>query len=175
MDNPGSYFKTYRKIIFSDVFMNPNLLQLWIYCLSRASFKNSDYTNGNKVIKLKPGQFRTGRRELALALGINESTAYKRLQALKAMEMVQLKSDRRGTTVTVVNWGKYQDNPGSGNSKSNNTGNNRRNNTDHTIKEIKKDKKEKNNTSDLPEKEMTEEEEFEARAAAMERMKHGNI
>lgn len=181
MDDLGTYIKMYRKSLYSDVFLNANLWQLFSYCLFRAQFKDSDYSNGNKVIKLKPGQFRTGRREIAQFFGVSDSVVYKRLQALKDMGMIQLKGDRRGTTVTVVNWGKYQGNTENGNHKSNNTAHNSKHNTEdnsaHTIKEIKKDKKEKKIEDEIPiTDDMTDEELFEARAKRMKKeVANGNI
>lgn len=169
----------HRKIVKSNVFLDSHLLQLWIYCLARASHKDNDYPNGSKIIKLKPGQFRTGRRELAMDMRVNENTIYKRLLMLKKLGMVELKSDRKGTTVTVVNWGEYQDISGNGNNQSNNKRNNTSssssnstsNNKRNTYKEIKKEEKEKNKDTDLPVTEETEEELFKKKAERMKEEK----
>lgn len=102
------YVKLYRKLLENPVFKNPELLQLFLYCLLRANHKKGKAFFGSNEIELDKGQFVTGRFELATALGQNASSTYKRLQKLEFLTMVGLQSNNKNTIVTITNWELYQ-------------------------------------------------------------------
>ena len=48
------WIKLHRKLLTSNVFDNEKLLKVWIWCLMKATHKNSDPIVGLKIVKLKP-------------------------------------------------------------------------------------------------------------------------
>jgi hypothetical protein len=109
----------HRQIIDSAIFADPNLLRLWVWLLSRTSFKASHVTmsrgRGSTVVTLNPGECIIGRHAAAAELGWKPSTFRDRLARLKDMGMIEIKPDNQWSVVFIVNWGLYQvndeDNP----------------------------------------------------------------
>lgn len=59
------WIKLHRKLRNNPVFNNPNLLRLWLICLTEASHTSRKQMIGNQVVDLSPGQFVTGRFDIA--------------------------------------------------------------------------------------------------------------
>ena len=109
---PDGWFKLYRRIIKSEVFQDPNLLQLWVLLLSRSSinerYEQVQWGNANRIIHVLPGQCIVGRNQTARFLKWTPSSFRNRLERLRKMKMVQLTSYQGFTIVTIKNWSKFQ-------------------------------------------------------------------
>lgn len=104
MDN--SWIKLYRKILDNDaLFRSANTFTLWCWILL--------------MVNRKSGTIKTGRHSIARWLKIKPTTVYQTLKRLEKMEMIELKSDNKMTTITVVNWSSYQANLSSENIEKN--------------------------------------------------------
>ena len=79
------WFRLHRKIIESPVFENDKALKLWIWCLSKASYKDTTTLVGNQVVQLKAGQFVFGRKKASEILKMNESTIYVLMKVLESL------------------------------------------------------------------------------------------
>ena len=104
----NGYVKLYRQLLVSPVFQNEGLLKVWIWCLLKATHKGKDEIIGFQKIHLDPGQFVSGRKKDSQVLGITESAFYRRINALKKMEMLSLNTNNRFSVITIENWEKYQ-------------------------------------------------------------------
>jgi len=106
------YIKLWRKIEDSEVWSDPYLLQMWIYCLFHANWEDKWFpwkTNKGYIrLHLKPGQFATGRDVLGEATKSNPKTAYRRLEALEKMGNIKLIKTHNCTIVEILNWDLYQ-------------------------------------------------------------------
>jgi hypothetical protein len=111
-DAPNGWLKLYRRIIKSEVFQDPNLLQLWVLLLSRASinerYEQIKWGNANRIIHVLPGQCIVGRNQTARFLKWTPSSFRNRLERLRKMKMVQLTSYQGFTIVTIKNWSRFQ-------------------------------------------------------------------
>lgn len=107
MDCDG-YVKVSRAMLGSGLFKSPNVLALWMWCLLRASWKETKDQVGNEVVLLKPGQLVFKRRLAAEALGMNEYAVYRCLKSLVSRESIVTKKHNKFTIVTIVNWDSYQ-------------------------------------------------------------------
>ena len=105
-ENLEGWISLHRKLLENPIFDNPNILQVWIWCLLKASHKDHKQMVGLQVIDLKEGQFITGRFSGAKELKLNPSTFYKYLKMLEAMQMLELKSNNKMTVVSIENWAK---------------------------------------------------------------------
>lgn len=111
------FISLHRKLKNNPVWNDPNYLKLWIYCLFEASHKDREQLIGNEVVKLKRGQFITGRNALAEEMNrgvkpkqkLNERTWFRYLKNLEKWGMLSIKSTNKYSIVTIVNYSIYQD------------------------------------------------------------------
>lgn len=111
------WIKLHRKIVESAIFSDPDLLRLWIYCLSKAAYRPTTVIIEKQEILLKPGQFVTGRFSLhaeynagvAPRKKIKETTLWNWLKRLEKFGNLDIKSYNKYSVVTVVKWDEYQD------------------------------------------------------------------
>ena len=104
----NSWLKLNRNILESNVFDNPKLLKVWIWCLCKASHKAHDQVVGRQVQHLEAGQFIFGRNRAAEELHMKPSTVRDYMAALKQLGNLDIKSNNKYSVVTVVNWAFYQ-------------------------------------------------------------------
>jgi hypothetical protein len=103
-----NWLKLNRSILTSDVFDNPKLLKVWIWCLCKASHKERDQLVGRQSEHLKEGQFIFGRKVASAELDMPESTVYRYITQLKQMGNINIKTNNKYSVVTVKNWRFYQ-------------------------------------------------------------------
>jgi hypothetical protein len=130
-------------LIEKPMIQNANLLQTWIWCLLKASYKEHEQMVGIQKIVLAPGQFITGRFKGASEIKMNPSTFWKYLLWLQGNESLDIKSNSKYSLVTVVNWESYQ----VGNKNDDNESDSKMTAACQpcdTNNKVKKDKKEKN-------------------------------
>lgn len=146
MANSG-WIKFYRQTLDSNVFDNPMLLKVWIWCLCKTTGKAYSQVVGTQIIRLAPGEFITGRKQAARELNMSESTVYKYWKMLVDLGMISIKCNNKFSLINVVNWRVYQ----SKDSQSVTTNHTATHTTEHTatrtathtqtrIKEYKEDK-----------------------------------
>jgi hypothetical protein len=112
------WIKLHRKIRENPViFSHPNLLRLWVICLTEATYTERDYVTNNKTIKLKPGQFVTGRNHIQDLYHENlkpservkgEKTVYSWLEKLQKLGCLSIEKTTKYSIVTIDNWETYQ-------------------------------------------------------------------
>ncbi|KAA8747125.1 DnaD domain protein [Paenibacillus sp. UASWS1643] len=106
------WFRVHRNITDSAIFSDPDLLRLWIYCQSRAAFKEMTIMIEKQEVNLQPGQFATGRFSLhqdynagvAPRKRIKDTTLWSWMKRLEKMRILDIKSHNKYSVVTVVNW-----------------------------------------------------------------------
>jgi len=110
-----TWCKLHSQILDSRVFLNEGLLKVWIYCLCRANIGQAvvEMKTGRSIteVELAPGQFVFGRNQAAKKLGMSPSTVWKRINKLKMMGNVDIKSDSHYSIVSICNWSTYQSTP----------------------------------------------------------------
>jgi predicted transcriptional regulator len=102
------YIKVWRKIEDSGLIGNPDVCQLFLYLLLKATHKARKYSVGKQMIELQPGQFFTGRMELARVLNSTEKKIRNSLLCLEKHEIICTQGANRGTLISIINWDKYQ-------------------------------------------------------------------
>lgn len=84
-------------------------VHLWVHLLMCANRKEREEQLGGKPIICKPGEFTTGRKQLADETGISES---KIERILTYFEKIEQQIEQQKTTanrlISIVNWGEYQ-------------------------------------------------------------------
>jgi DnaD/phage-associated family protein len=98
----------HRKIFKNPIFLKPELLQLFIYCLLKANHEQTKIIWNGKEMTIEIGQFITGRKILSQELEKKESTIRDRMALLKNLEFIDIKTNNRFSLVTVINYELYQ-------------------------------------------------------------------
>lgn len=103
-----TWIKLYRKIIKSPIWDNEKALKVWIWCLIKATHDDREQLVGNKIIKLKKGQFVFGRKKASEELQMTESMVYRNINLLQDLQMLKIKPNNKFSIVTVEKWEEYQ-------------------------------------------------------------------
>lgn len=112
------YIKLYRQIQETSIWADSNKLKLWLLCLLKATHEGRTQIVGNQTINLEPGQFITGRNDIAddfnrgakRCCSVDGQTLFRWLKLFENLKMLNIKTTNKYTIVTVLNWDKYQGN-----------------------------------------------------------------
>ena len=98
------YIKLHRKILDNGVFVDAELLKVFVWCILKAN------TTPNVVYgrKVDVGEFITGRITASEELHLKPSTIYKRLQKLKSQGYINISSNTKNSLISVINYKSYQ-------------------------------------------------------------------
>lgn len=113
----SGWIKLHRQIVNSSKFADPDILRLWILCLTKAAHKETVAVIDRQEIPLLPGQFVTGRFSLdsdynaglAPRKKIKDTTLWNWLQRLEKWGDLDIKSTNKYSVVTVLKWCEYQE------------------------------------------------------------------
>lgn len=111
------WFKLHRKIMENPIFSDADLLRLWIFCLSKATYKYTKVMIDKQEVELYPGQFVTGRFALYADynLGVSprkkvkDTTLWSWLKRLETYGNIDIKTTNKYSVVTVLKWHEYQE------------------------------------------------------------------
>lgn len=100
----------HRKIMNNWVWSNKPFAygQAWIHLLLSANHEDSEILFDGKVITVKRGSFVTSILKLSNIFGWDRKKTSRFLKTLESQKMVTTNSTTHGTTITIVNWEKYQ-------------------------------------------------------------------
>ncbi len=106
----SGWIKFHRQIIEKSWFSKSNYVHVWCYLLIKASFSDKEYLWNGESIKLKPGQFVTGRKQISKDLGIPETTVERILTFFQDKEK-QIGQQKTSTSrlISILNYAEYQD------------------------------------------------------------------
>ena len=102
------WMKLHRSLLEKPMFEDAYTLQVLIYCLLRATYKDMCVKVGNQAIALKPGQLLYGRKSVSQKLGMGEGKLRGIMQFLEQNGTIAIESCSRYSIVTIINWEKYQ-------------------------------------------------------------------
>lgn len=105
----NGWIKIHRKLLDNPIYNDPHLLHLFIHCVLKANHKEQEFLFNNELMKVKRGQFITGRFQLGKELNQNPSSIYKRLKILEKLEILNIKSNNKFSVITVLKYNTYQD------------------------------------------------------------------
>lgn len=82
--------------------------QAWIDLLLMASHEDNKFLLGASLIEAKAGDIVTSEQKLIERWGWSKTKVRSFLKLLENDQMIIKRSDRKKTTISIVNWGKYQ-------------------------------------------------------------------
>jgi len=98
----------HRKLLNNPIFKNHKLLQVFLYCLLKASHKEHDQMIGDSVVHLKKGQLVTGRNAIAASTGLTHQNVRTALNRLKSLSILTIKPTTKYSIISITNWDQYQ-------------------------------------------------------------------
>jgi hypothetical protein len=97
----AGYIKVFRKMLDSEVMQDDWLCRLWVWCLLKANWQES---NG-----LGKGEFSTSRPRGSEELGVSGSRFYEGLMRLARLGCIEVKPNNKATTISICNFEAYQE------------------------------------------------------------------
>lgn len=139
------WIKLHRKLIEKAFYSKDSeKVHLWVHLLLKANHSGYEEMLGGKPIHCNPGQFTTGRKQLARETGICESKVERILSYFeKTEQQIEQQKTSSNRLITVLRWDEYQESE----QRSEQQVNNDRTTSEqqvNTLQECKNDKNEKN-------------------------------
>ena len=100
----GNWIKLHRSLLESDIWGDPSLVTLWIWCLLRANHRDREFQG--RIIRR--GSFVTGRHQAAQELGYSGGKVLRGLDRLESRGMITRQANNRFTIVTICKYESYQ-------------------------------------------------------------------
>ena len=148
------WIKSWRKTAESQVFKNPDLFKMWMWCLWRANYKHNWISiktgRGETQVEVERGQFVFGRFTAAAELDMKPASVARRMKKLQTLGNVSIKPSTHYSIITICNYNDYQaedseSDQASEQPSSNQVATNEQpTSTEKKVKKVKKEKKEKN-------------------------------
>lgn len=105
----SGWIKIHRKLLKKDYAKDPKKLAFWILLLLKANHAPKKERFAGKDIICMPGQFTTGRRQLADEAGISESLTNRLLSYFeKTEQQIEQRTSSTNRLISIVNWKEYQ-------------------------------------------------------------------
>ncbi|MFA6359047.1 MAG: hypothetical protein WCY09_10415 [Candidatus Omnitrophota bacterium] len=107
MENQG-WIKIHRKLLETSFAKKPTIGWLFICLLLKANHKENKFLFNKQEIIIKPGQFLTGRKELATSAGLTEMQTRYALTCLKVTNTITIKTTNKFSVITILKYNQYQ-------------------------------------------------------------------
>lgn len=104
----SGYIKLYRTIKDQPWYQDSEAVHLFMHLLIEASHTERQYIVKGDLITIQPGQFLTGRKQLSLNTGINESKVQRLLKLFEKCGQIEQQTNNTNRCISIVNWDKYQ-------------------------------------------------------------------
>lgn len=102
------WVKIHRQLKDKAYYKDSEFIHLWLHLLLCANHYNGEYLNGYEIVKLKKGQFITGRKKLSLETGISESKIERILKVFESEQQIEQQTNSRNRLISIVSWDKFQ-------------------------------------------------------------------
>ncbi len=102
------WIKIFRSLLDKGYYTNSTYVHLWVHLLLKASYKGTEFFFNGKLLTLKPGQFLTGRKTLAIETGIPESTCERILKVFESEQQIEQQKNNKFRIITITHWEDYQ-------------------------------------------------------------------
>lgn len=109
MAKTQGWIKTYRNILDHWVWQDPMSFRCWMYILLKANHSEKKIMFDGSLMTINRGQLLTSVRKLSDEMGCSKNKINKIIGTLLEDNMITVKRTHRGTLLTVINYGKYQD------------------------------------------------------------------
>jgi DNA-binding MarR family transcriptional regulator len=106
----AGYIKLFRSIQGKGWYKKPEYVHLWIHILMRANHTENEFWFNGQNVKVKVGQFVTGRKQLSQETGLSEGIIERALKQFSKEQQIVQQTNNRNRLITIVNYVSYQQN-----------------------------------------------------------------
>ena len=104
----SGYIKLHRQMMSHPKYKDSHHVHLWVHILMKAAFSPVDVDWKGKTVRLEPGQFTAGRKQLSDETGISEQRIKTALRRFISDSQINQQTSNKCSMFTVLNWEKYQ-------------------------------------------------------------------
>lgn len=108
----NGWVRVWRRILDGEVFQDPILLKVFLWCLLKASYKAEAFPvktgRGVTIVTLEPGQFIFGRNQAAEKLKIPPATVQRKMTHLGKLGFLVLQPVTHYSIISIAKWDTYQ-------------------------------------------------------------------
>ena len=97
-----------KSILEKGFYKKSAYLHVWVHLLLTACFKSFEIIINDQIVELHPGQLLTGRKSIAKATGIPESTVQRILNFFSKNHIIEQKTFNKFRIITIKNWNETQ-------------------------------------------------------------------
>jgi hypothetical protein len=105
----AGWIKLYRQLKEKPYYKDSEFIHLWVHLLLCANHSQAEFLSGYNIVKLKKGQFITGRKKLSLETGISESKIERILKVFESEQQIEQQTNSRNRLISIVSWDKFQE------------------------------------------------------------------
>ena len=105
----AGWIKVHRDITKHWIFQDAEKFKWWMDLLIMASYEDDKLLVGDNLVTLKRGQLSVSLSFLSTRWRRSKETVLNFLKLLESDRMIERKSDRKSTTITICNYESYQD------------------------------------------------------------------
>jgi len=105
----AGWIKLHRKMTNSVWYSKPEYVATWVHLLMRANHKDGEWMCGNQIVKIKRGQFASGRKQLSREIGITENKLRAIINHFKTNQQLHQQAFSKYSVFTVLNYDDYQE------------------------------------------------------------------
>lgn len=102
------WIKVHRSMLNKGWFMKPDYLSVWMYLLMSATHSEYEYLWNGTTIILKPGQFITTRKKIAVNCNVITSKVHRILKFFENEHQIEQQTTNTSRLISIINWEKYQ-------------------------------------------------------------------
>ena len=107
--NDSGWVKMYRKTENNPIVCKDNdYFRVWHHLLYNATHQAQYVIFNKEKIEIKPGQYITGRKQIAEACNVSESKTERILKWFENEQQSEQQTSAKGRLITIVNWENYQ-------------------------------------------------------------------
>lgn len=104
----NGWIKLYRKIHTEGWYKDSHYVHLWIHILIKANHEEVEILWNGQMIKIKQGQFISGRQKLEQETGINQHKVDRILKVFETAQQIKQQKTNKFRLITVLKWKQYQ-------------------------------------------------------------------
>ncbi len=104
----SGWVKLHRKILDNPIFKNDKLFRVFMYLLLKASHTERDQLIGDSIVRLKVGQWATGRKAISRDTGLTEQNVRTAICKLEKLGILTIKVTVKYSVFSIANWNNHQ-------------------------------------------------------------------
>jgi hypothetical protein len=138
----NGWIKINRSLKKKGYYTQSEYVHLWVHLLLSVNHEETEFLWNGKILKIKRGQFVTGRKKLALETGIAPSTVERILKLFESEQQIEQQTTTKYRLITVINYAKYQQYEQQNGQQTDNkrTASGQQTDTNNKLKNIERDK-----------------------------------